>query len=274
MPALVCTPPNVIDHTFPRDVQELRLVGTALAKIVELLQQGGCALVLTRAMRTFILSLEYEFNWTRMAEYPQLQVIYSIITQFGLQQTDVYTIDVSGVSGHQPHPVPLNCTSPELGLIWSEELGRLFVMHSRCCSPGKFFIGVACPRAFAGECKDAYNNPGHLPSFPLVGPDDLSGLEDFFTWDLPDDLHQRNVTFNDACTRIWVIGGDVKPPSGSSHYEVKFKDGRTWPLDRNYREIPEPFLKELVSITGFPLLVVKYALLFGELPPRKPRIPG
>jgi hypothetical protein len=47
--------------------------------------------------------------------------------------------------------------------------------------------------------------------------------------------------------------------------------GRTWPLDSNLAEIPDNFLTELTDITGYKLAVVKYALVEGELPPRKKR---
>ena len=274
MPPLLCPSPIVLDQTFPRSVAELRLVGRALGNIQLLLEEERCRVLLTEVLRGFIVQMVGgPFDWSRVAEYPKLQAIYAVLAQFGLQQHGVQTVDVSQISEYQQHPLPADSTAAEFGPIWSDEIGRLLVLHSRHCSLGKFFIGVACTHAFAGEVKDKFENPDGLPTFPLVGPGDLGGLEDSLAWELPADLHQREVTFADAYKRISILGGEVRSPSGSSHYQVRFKCGRTWPLDRNLDRIPHRFLKELEPITGQGIDVIKYVLLFGEWPRRSPRIP-
>jgi hypothetical protein len=273
MPPLLCPPPNIVDQTFPRSVGELHLVRRALVQILQLLGQDKCVLLLTQTLRTFIVQLDENFNWNRAAEYPHLPVIYDILSRLGLQQHGVQTVDVSKANPFSPHPLPTGCLANEFGIRWSEEVGRLWVLHSRHCTPGKFFIGIACASAFAGEGSGAYENPEGLPVFPLVGPEELESLEDSSEWELPADLHQRAVSFDDAYKHVKVLGGEVQKPAASSHYQVRFVGKRSWTLDRNVQRIPHHFLKELESITGQPVQVIKYVLLFGEWPKRKSRIP-
>jgi len=248
-------------------------VRKAMGKIIDFLEQDKIGIVLTQALRRFIIELGETFDWSRMAEFPQLQVIYNILGDLGLQKRGVQTIDVSNTEEFRPHPLPMDSTNTEFASIWSDELGRVFVVHSRCNRQRNFFIGVACTHAFAGEAKGTYQNPSCAPAFPLVGPDDIQSLEDSFDWELPPDLHQREVTFDDAYKRVAILGGDVTPPRGGSHYQVRFRGGRTWPLDRNINRIPRAFLKELEPITGHRVEVIKYVLIFGEWPKRTARFP-
>jgi hypothetical protein len=274
MAPLVCPAPDIVDHTFPRSVRELRLVRKSLGKLLLLIEQESCKLLLTHALRDFIVELEERFDWTKMGEFPQLQMIYHILAQFGLQQRGVQTVDVSDIAEYSLHPLPVGCTQEGFALRWSDELGRLVALHSKCCRAGRFFIGVACTHAFADEAKGAYDNPGGAPSFPLVGPDDIPNLEDSQERKLPPDIRQRRVTFNDVFRRVNLLGGEVNSPTASSHYQVRFKGARTWPLDSNLKDIPDDFLKELEPITGLEIAIIKYVLLFGEWPPWKSRLPS
>jgi len=273
MPPLLCPPPNLVDQNFPRSVRELNSVRTALGAIVRLLDQEKCELMLTGVLREFITQLDQGFDWSRIAEYPELQVILSILAQFGLQQHGVQTIDVSHIAEYTRHPLPTGCEDSEFAMSWSDELGRLWILHSQHCSPGSYFIGVACARAFAGEPKGTYANPDHYPEFPLVGPDEVTTLDDSCDWEIPLDLHQREVSFDDAYKRVRILGGRVEKPNASSHYQVRFEGKRSWPLDRNLQRIPDRFIKQLQPITGYPFDVIKYVLLVGDWPKRKPRIP-
>ncbi len=110
-------------------------------------------------------------------------------------------------------------------------------------------------------------------AFPLVGPADLDALDDAFDWELPADLHQRGVTFDEAYRHVEMIVGRVEKPKGSSHYQVRFEGERSWPLDFNFDRIPDRVIKELQPITGYPFEVIKYVLLFGAWPKRKLRLP-
>ena len=116
-----------------------------------------------------------------------------------------------------------------------------------------------------------YANPEGLPCFPLIGPEGVGTLADSVEWDIPDGVSRMSISFDNAKNRIRLLGGKVNKPKGSSHYEVEFKGGRTWPLDVNYPEVPERYLKELIPITGQELDVIKYVLLYGKWPKQKKR---
>ena len=51
MPPLVCPSPDLIDHSFPRSVQELQKVANALAKLTEGLVNGDFIFLLTEPLR-------------------------------------------------------------------------------------------------------------------------------------------------------------------------------------------------------------------------------
>jgi len=266
MPPLICPSPNVVDQTFPRSEVELALVEKTLSRITELIQQEKCLLLLTQYLSEFIIGLNETFCWEIMKKYPRAQIIFHVLIQFGLQPHGVCRVDVSTVPLLDNHPLPKGCKSEESTLKWSEELGRLYNLHSQCSTAKRFFIGIACTMAFAGKAKGDYLNPEHRPHFPLVGPDELESLDDGFDWEIPPEIHSQNVSFNDAYTKVRLLGGDVKKADGTSHYQVKFKGQRTWPLDCNIDPVPERFLKELEPITGLRLEVIKFVLLRGELP--------
>jgi hypothetical protein len=262
-----------VDQTFPRSVEELELVRSALGTFLSLMEEERCTLLLTDAIRGFILKLTEEtFDWSQAHKYPRLGIIYSVLGQFGLQQHGVLSVDVSSVSQYSPHPLPDGVQVGDLGVTWSDEVGRLFTMHSARCSTGKYFIGIACTNAFAGGVKGTYDNPQRLPAFPLVGPQEVNGLDDSFAWEIPANTRQVKVTFREAFSQIHKLGGTITKPKGSSHYQVRFQGERTWPLDYNLDPIPDDFLRELVPITKYSLELIKYVLVHGKFPRRKCRL--
>jgi len=271
MPPLVCPSPNILDQSFPRSVAELRLISRALGRLTQGVENREFGVVLTSPIREYIASGVF-FDWSKMGEFPQLHTIYYALAQLGLQQSGVQAVDVSHVAGHEPHPVPRGCLDGILIDDWSDEMGRLYVVHRGCSPRPPGFIGVACTNAFAGEPLGEYDNPENRPHFSLVGPDQISSLEDAEVWDVPEDVRRRSVSFEDAKRRIAMLGGVVTKPSGGSHYQVKFSGHRTWPLDYNHTEVPERFLRELQDITGYDIGVIKHVLLLGKWPKRKNRL--
>jgi len=272
MPPLLCPSPNIVDQSFPRSVDELEMIERALGRICGFISEAKCRLLLTPPLREFIIALDESFDWTKMKDYPGLQIVYSLLAQLGLQQHGIQTVDLTDVTGYVAHPLPIGCTAEGLGLTWTDELGRLIVAHNKKAQPGKFFVAVACTFAFAGRPVGVYDNPENRPAFPLVAPIDLAGLDDSLEWELPHDLHLKSVSFDDAYKKVKLLGGVVENPSGSSHYQVRFEGGRTWPLDRNYRVLPDAFVKQLAPITGYPFECIKYVLINGEWPPQKSRL--
>jgi hypothetical protein len=217
-----------------------------------------------------VIDLETTFDWSQIRLYPELQVIYHTLAQFALQQYGVESIDVSHVSVFTLHPLPHGCSADCAADEWAEEVGRLLTVHKDCCT-GVPFIGVGCTSAFAGGALTTYDNPDSLPCFPLIGPNQVGALADYMVWDVPDDSRCVEVTFADAKSKIRLLGGKFNKAKGSSHSQVQFVGGRTWPLDSNYDVIPEDYLRELEDITGYKLPVIKYVLTRGKWPPRVKR---
>jgi hypothetical protein len=273
MPPLVCPSPNVVDQTFPRSNEELRLVQRALARLVLTAEEEECVILLTGALSDFIINLDQTFCWEVISRYPEVHIIYRVLAQLGLQQHGVRRVNVSAIKLVDKHPLPAGIEPNEFSTKWADELGRLYILHANGCSPGNFFIGVACTLAFAGENLGNYDNPTGLPALPLVGPNEVHHLDDEFEWDIPAGIHDRKVSFGDAYHHIRLLGGEVHTPTGSSHYQVRFKGARIWPLDVNLDPIPDPFLKQLEPITGQDIDVIKYVLLNGRFPKRVSRLP-
>jgi hypothetical protein len=98
-------------------------------------------------------------------------------------------------------------------------------------------------------------------------------LIDAYEWNTSSNIENQKVHFSDIYRNYKAIGGtSMRPPNGSSHYEITFSGGRTWPLDRKFREIPPKYLSELVNITGYPIGPLKEALLTGTKPHKVSRL--
>lgn len=272
MPPLVCPAPDLIDQTFPRSAKELRLIRDALGTLVSATNEEACILLLTTTLSNFIVELEEKFCWEVVKIYPQVQVIYAVLAQLGLQQHGVKRVDVSDTHAGESHPLPIGTEDCPFSPKWATELGNLYVLHSQHCTRDRFFIGVACTSAFGGGIKGRYEAKNHAPRFPLIGPNEITTLDDSMKWDVPADIVGRNIGFKDAYKHVRVLGGDIRNPKGSSHYQVRFKGGRTWPLDANIDPVPNRFLSELQAITSLDLGVIKYVLIEGEWPRRASRI--
>ncbi len=266
MTPLLCASPVILDQSFPRDDSELLLVADALGELEGHLQKDTVHLILTADLRAFVEA----FDWTRTGPYPLLNDIFRLLNQWFLQPHDrLVGVNVSEVENYKPHPLPRGTEKQGLVEIWSDEVGRMLVLHDACCTGNEFFVGVACVFAFAGEDVGEYDNPSNQRVFPLVGPDTIDQLADAYEWDVPSDVHRKHVGFDDAHKNCMAIGATrVDSPSGGSHYRVIFEGRRPWVLDPNTDPIPERFLRELVGITGYPIAVIKTVLINGKLPPK------
>jgi len=269
VPTLLCPSPIILDQSFPRDEDQLQLVAFALGTIIESVEKNDAHLLLTETLRDFVES----FDWNPPRPFALLMEIHRMLSQLYLQPSDrLIMVEVSEVEGYQRHPIPQGCVATGLIELWSDELGKILELHDRCSDDNGFFIGIACESAFAGEGPCFYPSDGEQRAFPLVGPQNLSDLEDAYVWHPTkmsfNDLRLREVSFDLVRKNVEVIGAAriEKPRGGGSHFMVTFRRGRSWPLDKNTDPLPELFLKELIPITGYPLNVIKYALIFGELP--------
>ena len=63
----------------------------------------------------------------------------------------------------------------------------------------------------------------------------------------------------------------VLPPKGDSHYKFTIPGKRAWTLSVNDDPVPARYLDELCHLVGYPLSVVRHALLTGSLPRKRLR---
>lgn len=270
MPPLLCCSPVILDQSFPRDKYELYLVADTLGKIQGQLNSDEMHLVLTDELAQLV----EDFDWTVSEEYCILNDIYRLLSQWFLQPHErLIRVDLSEIGEYAKHPVPEGCEVQGLVEFWSDEVGRLLARHDRCCPRNRFFIGIACESAYCTGRPRSYVNPCGSRTFPLVGPNDIPLLADAYDWQVHPDTERKSVYFRDVIRHHKVIGcRSVVRPSGGSHYKLVFKGGRSWPLDANIDPVPEQFLRELTSITGYTLPVLKHALLSGALPSKALRL--
>jgi len=168
------------------------------------------------------------------------------------------------------HKSAYGCGTPVSGetQLWSEEVAKLLIEHDKVCTASIFFIGIACPKAFAGDQLGSYCPLPDARHFPLVGPNEIAGLASYWTWSIPKNLHQHKVTVAQAKANIDVLGGQIeKQTSGTSHIRVDFGKGRgTWTLGTNDDPQEDSRIAQIEPLCGKPFEFVKYALLYGKEP--------
>lgn len=258
----------MIDHSVPREIGEVRRAAVALGTLAEVVAVGKAHILITPILRAFVTEFIFE-PW----DHPDLRTeMYRLLTQWILQPHDgVLEIDVSTVQKEHDHPLPSGCAREGLAESWSDECAKILIAHDRCGCGGDFFIGIACTQAFAGEPLVSYETAER--ALPLVGPPNLSTLLDAYEWEIDYDVQKTEVTFERAKKNCFAIGAvAVNKPKKGSHYKVHFDGARTWPLDSNLRRVPVRFLSQLIEITGYPLPVIRHALITGSLPRRRTRL--
>ncbi|MTJ55792.1 hypothetical protein FJR38_25560 [Anabaena sp. UHCC 0253] len=269
MTYLLCLSPIILDQSFPRSENELKIVACAIGELQEFISNDKVHLISTDILRQFI----EDFDWTA-TNGTLLSEIYNFLSNLFLRQ-DASLIDIDkyikwcdecGINQYQAHPVPQTCKDQGLISCWSDELGKILYLHDKCCSNEEFFIGVACAYGFAGECVDKYDNPNNDRAFPIVDQNNIDVLVDAYDWSVPQDIHQKSVSIQNVKKHCKVIGGTLEKPVRDSHYKVKFTGHRSWTFSNNDDPVPEQYLKELVEITSYPLKVIKTALIDGYLP--------
>jgi hypothetical protein len=267
MTALLCFPPDILDQSFPRDGDELVRAADAVAEIVDRFNNDEFELIAPDALTDFVSDL---VEWSGNFNPALLLDIYNALAHLLLSpRGGVHVIDTSSVSIWSPHPVPEGCEGQGFVAMWAEEVGKLLALHDGLRNTTEpFCVGVACSKAFADLPIGTYSN-GAPRMFPLCGPAEIDYLGDAYYWVTSSNIVRKDVSFKDAHDNLHLIGGRVHKANGTSHYRVEFSGARSWPLDRNTDPIPERFLRQLVSITGFPLEVIKQTLITGERPDRR-----
>ncbi|MBE2184482.1 MAG: hypothetical protein IAE89_13720 [Anaerolineae bacterium] len=267
MPPLLCLPPLLLDHSFPRDRDQLDIVLSALGEIEAYLQEEKCYLLNTDVFADFVESID----WSNPLSYPKIQIIYDFLARLYLQPSrNVLHFVFPNTEVTDPHPLPVKSGTSELSDLWSHEMAIILQFHDTVSNP--FFVGIACPYAFDGQEIDTYPQTEQR-KFPLVGQNDLQILEDAFDWIVPSEIFNQEVSFYLAKKNCFKLGAEeVEEPSGGSHYKVRFKGRRPWVLDPNNDPIPKAYLEELKTITGYSLGVIKMILIHGEIPKRRSKL--
>jgi hypothetical protein len=275
MAALVCLSPVLADQSFPRSPEEARTVAIALGELADRTDRGVIRIVATPG----ILELLEIYCWDQPAGLKG--EIFAYLNQLLLAGGDrTATVRLPQDIDYLPHPLPKGCDSDDAYVqLWADDLGRLLAIHDQCIDPPAYFIGVACERAFSGRTLNVYEGQPKPRFFPLVAPETCdcnspqAVLVDSDIFEVPPRYNTSNVTFAQAKRNAHVLGASaVVPPRRGSHYRVKFPSDRSWPLDANIDPVAPAYLQQLPAITGYPLEVIKYALIEGKLPPRRSRL--
>ncbi|WP_457093681.1 hypothetical protein [Microvirga sp. P5_D2] len=246
------------------------MVIDALGELQQVVDGNQAIILATDLLCEFV----EDFEWDQGDRIPWLYEIHRLLEQFLLRQGALcIRHDVSEVGDARLHPLPTHCHNGGLAPLWQEETGKLLTEHVRCSEPDENFIGIICDTSFAHGSQGSYDNPDDAPTFPLVGPKNLNSLSDAYEWVVPLEEIRANVSFAAAKQNLSLLGcSSIKKPRGSSHYKVEFPNARPWVLDYNDDPVPEPYLRQLVGLSGYPFDVVLYALLHGRLPERRLRL--
>jgi hypothetical protein len=272
MPPLLCLSPVLIDQSFPRDSEQLRMVATALGEVFAQVRSGRAKVLLTLTLKEFL----DEIDWQQNQSIALLRQIHRELSQLFLQTHGTIVIQNLGqIKTYLPHPIPASASNAGFVEFWSDELGKLLILHDARAYKKEFFIGIACELAFSGGILGSYPLPHKARAFPLVGPQELPKLlEDAFEWDVPIDCHTLTIGVDDICRNFRQLGAiQLEQPYKDSHYKIYFPDGLSWTFDRNWgRDIGDNVLQQLKPRTGMPLGIIKYCLKEGKRPPKKLRL--
>lgn len=274
MPGLIGLSPLLADHTFPRSDEELRTVAEALGNLSAQVQSRTVRLLST----AFFVDLLADYKWDGKSGIKE--EIYKHLRLWFLNGHAITLIPDLNGQPYALHPVPEGCTDKGVSDLWADEFGQLLVYHDRFAQAGEYLIGVACEKAFSGGTVGLYAAHTCARHFPLVGPQTCdcrhaaSLIADLYAYEIPPEVAAADVSFENAKNHCSVLGGSVRKPKRGSHHKVKFKNAaRPWVLDPNNDPLPERFLKQLVAMTGRPLDVIKYVLLYGKFPTLRPKMP-
>ncbi len=272
MPFYFFLPPTVLDQSFPRSQGELNRVVDTLGEVQALVAGGQCLLATTEIICEFI----EDFDWQNVGPdgLSILRDIYRVLSEIVARDGAASVLlNLPDTNPIILHPLPDSSFATNgLATIWQEEAGKLLVVHDQIRAGGSPFVEVPCERAFADGALGTYA-PSPCPSqLPLISPNSLSTLADGEEWLVDWDDINAPVTFRLAHRNLACIGGKVRRPHGGSHHKVSFNNAvRPWILDPNDDPVPDAYLNQLPPLCGFPIDVVRFALLHGSLPKKRSR---
>ena len=277
MPPLLCLPPVLIDHSFPRNDHELRIAAVALGEIGKEIELEQAHLLPMQIYDDLFAGDSVYWGEKRSNNgyglLRDIQRFLSLLSSHITRNKELLeAIDISNVQSYLPHPVPQGFDdAEEMAQLWSEELGKIMALHDNCIgkNKNKFFVGVVSAKAFADEKDDVaenYINPDNRRVFPLVGLGYKQKLVDAYEWDVPTGIRDKQIYIRDIERNYRIIGASLlESPKRDDHFKLIFVGQRPWTFNKT-EPVPDPFLRELVEITSYPLEVIKAAFANGELP--------
>jgi hypothetical protein len=262
MPPMVCPSPIILDHSFPANRQLLEEVLGALGSLQEHRELGDLIIIASPIFPEFATSI----NWQRINDFPELRDICRYLVQLFLQPNTSYIpIDTDLLPPGTPHPLPVGCAVTSLSQLWSEELGKIKLLHDAKAN-GRPFIGIACHEGFSGSATGAYpvSSP---PGLPLVGAADLPTLDTGLRYQTAPNVLQAHVSYADAVRNLILLDGTMSNTAVGSHYTVHFPNApRPWVLSYNIDPVSESYLRQIPVLINKPLDYIKHVLLHGEIP--------
>ena len=119
MSYLLCLSPILLDQSFPRNEEELRIVASALGELELFVSCDTSKLVITQTLSDFII----DFDWASI-NLNLLTEIYRLLSQLLLRQDDrvismnkyLDCINNYPNSTYYPHPLPMRCEN-QTGLL-------------------------------------------------------------------------------------------------------------------------------------------------------------
>lgn len=274
MPPLLSPSPAILDQSFPKAKAHLDSVYESLGEMELLLSENKIHIILSDALAEWVL----DYDWAPPENCLRLDEIFRFINNLFLSPKEGLIrlcLDPLDCEEEEFHPLREDYEGIGKSELWSIEMGKLLKLHNSIRKQSEYFIGIACEYGFSG--KDTKKISGDIcdKSFPIVGINEISILDDAYTWTTEAGILQREVSFSQAKKNIHMLGATkiTNPKGGSSHYPVHFNKGRTWPLDSNDDPVPLVYMRNLVPITGYPIDVIVHVLLFGEFPLKRLKIP-
>jgi len=274
LPPLITPSPTILDHSFPKSVNDLDAVYISLGELELLFNEDKIHFLLTEALVEWVL----EYEWSPPENCQKLNLIYQFVSQLFLSPTEgIVRLNLNTIEceADERHPLREDYNNVGWSELWSYELGKLYKIYSDIKCANEDFIAIACEYGFSYGTTRKLADHSLDNSFPIIGNNELSSLSDAYSWVTEAGILNRDVSFNAAKKNIFKLGATkiTSPRGGSSHYPVHFKEARTWPLDSNDDPVPLVYLRGLVPITHYPIEVIVHVLLYNELPHKRLKIP-
>jgi len=265
MACIVFPSPKLLDHSFPRSTDDLKIVAAALGRLLELRDEGRVIICFPEAL-SLIVDEAVDLYTLRSALHRDIFRVYSDLFLHSRSGIVVMNSPVSP----EKHPITVGIAVNPCVETWSDVLGDALAEHQLCSQESYCdCAGVVDDAAMAEVGRELYQQP-YDRAFVLLGPA-LAGVADVIEDDVPANAHNLGVCIRDIRSNFRLINA-VEWGRGTNHYYLKFASGHKWQYQEHCGEpIDDFFLRELVAYSGFSLDLIKYMLTSGKQVPKRIR---